>query len=92
VDAGRLLPDGLRQIGNRDFATFRDEHRALDGVFELADIAGPAIADEEVIHRRRQRLHVLLIPLTKLLQEVIAQQGDVFRPLAERRHTQRDRC
>src|SRR5262245_3029181 len=87
----RLLSDRLRQIGNRDFAALCDQHRALDGVFELADIAGPAIADEKVIHRRGQRLHVLLIPLTKLLQEVIAQQGDVLRPLAERRHTQGDR-
>src|SRR5262249_11167440 len=35
-------------VGGADRSTGRGERRARDGAFELADVAGPVIADEEI--------------------------------------------
>src|SRR4029079_13137892 len=52
--------------------------------------ARPSVTDEQVVHRRRERLHVLLIPLPELLEKMIAEKWNVLGPLAKRRHAQRD--
>jgi len=44
----RLFANRLRQIGHRDFAAFRDQHRALDRILELANVAWPAVANQQV--------------------------------------------
>ena len=81
----------LRQIVDGDLGALGDQHAALDDVLQLADVARPAVADQHVIRRRRDRLDVALVPLPVLLEEVLAEQRDVLGPLAQRRHAQRDR-
>src|ERR1041385_5980983 len=85
-----LFADRLRQIGRLNLSGLADQHGTLDGVFQLADVARPAVADEQVIRRRRDRLHVFLIALVELRQEVVAEQRNVLAALAQRRHAQRD--
>ena len=41
-----------RQVVQVDHLTVADEHRALDDVLQLADVARPVIADERVDRRR----------------------------------------
>ena len=43
-----------------------------------------------MVHGRRQRPDVALIPLAELFDEVIAQERNVLAPLPQRRHTERD--
>src|SRR4051812_42715034 len=61
-----LFTNRLRQIVWLDLPGLRDEHRALDRVFELAHVARPAVANQQVIGRRRDRSDRLLIPLVEL--------------------------
>src|SRR5712692_10057323 len=86
----RLLANGFRQIGDRDFASLRDQHGTLDRVFELADIPRPAVSNQQVVNRGRQRFHVLLIALPELVEEIVAEERDVLGPLPQGRHPQRD--
>src|SRR4051812_28408359 len=86
-----LLTNRFGQVGDGDLAPFGDQHGALDRVLELAHVAGPAVADQQVIHRRRQRLDVLLVALPELVEEIVAEQRDVLGALAQRRDAQRDR-
>ena len=76
----------LGQIADTDLGTFRDQYGSFDGVLEFSHIARPAVPDEEVVHARRQRLHILLVTVAELVEEVVAEQRNVFRALAERRH------
>ena len=88
---GALGPQRLRQVVDGDLAALGDQHAALDHVLQLADVARPPVPDEHVVRRRRDGLHVALVPLPVLLEKVLAQQRDVLGPLAQRRHAQRDR-
>ena len=66
------------------------EHRALDRVLELADVARPVIAREHVDGRRRDPLDVLPVLDRVLREEVVGQQHDVRLPLAKRRREDRE--
>ena len=79
------------QIRGCDLSCLAHQHRTLDRVLELADVARPPVANQQVIRGRRDRANRLLIALVELREEVIAEQRDVFGPLAQRRHAQRDR-
>src|SRR5688572_5657981 len=81
-----FLADSLRKIGGDDLTRLADEHRPLDGIFQLAHVAGPAVTDEQVVGRRRDRFDVLLVALVELLQKVRAQERNVFGALPQRRH------
>ena len=61
------------------------EHRPLDDVLQLADVAGPVVADERVDRRRRDALDLLAVIGRELLDEVVGEQQDVGLPLAQRR-------
>src|SRR5688572_1876439 len=86
-----FVPDRLGQIPRLDVAGLAHEHRALDGVLELAHVAGPAVADQQMVGRRRDRPHAAAVALVELGEEMVAEQRHVFRALAQRRHLQRDR-
>ena len=65
------------------------QHGALDGVLELADVAGPLIAHEE-LQRVRLEPDDLLLQLTReSTDEEVGQLGDVVLALAQRRHLHR---
>src|SRR5258708_7481968 len=82
---------GFREVIRRNLGPLGDEHAALDHVFELADVAGPPVADQDVVRRRRDRLDVALMTCLVLLEEVLAQERNVLGALAERGHAQGDR-
>ena len=77
-----FFADRLREIVWRNLAALAHENRALDGILQLANVARPAVADEQVIRRRRDGLHILLIALVELRQEVVAEKRNVLAPLA----------
>src|SRR5919201_775048 len=88
--AGGFLANRFRGIGDRDLGPPRHPNPPLDRVLELPHVAGPAVTNEQVVHRRRQRLHILLVPLPELVEEVVAQQRNVLGALAKRRYAQCD--
>ncbi len=87
---GRLLAEGLRQVGGHDFRALGDQDRAFDGVLQFAHVAGPPVPNQHVVRGRREPPHRLLVALAELLEEVLAQQRDVLGTHPERRHLQRD--
>ena len=62
------------------------QHRPLEDVFQLPDVAGPVIAHEHVDGGRRDALDDLTVLVRELLEEVIGEQQQVGFALAERRH------
>ena len=66
------------------------EHRALERVLELADVAGPVIRHQHVDGGRGNPLNHLTVLARKLLEEVIGQQQHVRLPVAQRRHEDRE--
>ena len=64
----------------------REHDRPLDDVFQLADVAGPAVA-QQLFHRPRREAFDLAAGLgDEAVQEILGQLGNVFGPLAERGH------
>jgi hypothetical protein len=86
-----VIPDRLGQVPRLDVAGLAHEHGALDGVLELAHVARPAVANQQVIGGRRDRPHAAPVALVELGQEVVAEQRHVLGALAQRRHLEGDR-
>ena len=62
----------------------RQDHRALDGVLELADVSRPAVPHDPIHGFACQALGQRTYVPPLRLEEVIHQEGDVFAPLAQR--------
>src|SRR5688572_14810098 len=86
-----LFPDLLRQVVRQDLAGLAHQDGALDRVFDFAHVARPAVPDQQMIGRRRNRADRLLVPRIELRQKVIAEERNILAPLPERRHAQGDR-
>src|SRR5262245_1523953 len=86
-----LGPQRLRQVVHLDFGVLRHEDAPLYHVFELPHVARPAVADQNVIRRRRNRLYIPLMTGLVFLEEVFAEQRNVFCALAQRGHAEGDR-
>ena len=89
--AGRCWISGP-EIGDVDLrAAVAERERALDDVFELADVAGPGVGHQPpqrvLRHRHMTRRHLLG---AELLEEVLHQQRNVVAPLAQRGQLHRD--
>src|SRR5712691_4693664 len=74
-----------RKMSNLDLATRGQHHRALDDVLELAQIAGPRIALEEVERFRGEAVHALVDLGLGLAKEMMGEHGNVLGPVAQRR-------
>src|SRR4029453_14199254 len=85
-----LFADGLGKIVWSDFSRLADEDSAFDGVFQLAHVARPPVANQQMVRSRRDSLDALLIPLIEFREEMIAKQWNVLAPFPERRHPERD--
>ena len=68
----------------------RHDHRALDDVAQLADVAGPGIRLQRGHVVPGDRLDALAERLRELLDEAPDQQRNVLGPLAQRRHADRE--
>ena len=75
-----------RDRRRRNDAVGRQHHRALDRVFELADVTRPFVGRELLMHALIDALDVLAGALLMLAHEVIGKHGDVFAPVPEGRH------
>ena len=64
----------LRQIGERDFPSPGNQHGPLDGMLELADIAGPAMCEEPAIAFRVDRLDVAPVLRAEPVKEALGQE------------------
>src|ERR1700735_1049263 len=61
----------------------REQHRALDEIFQLANIAGPGIACESFHGLSRHVGDGFVKAAAELLDEISDEQRNVFRALAE---------
>src|SRR5439155_16392 len=59
-------------------------HRALDGVLQLAHVAGPGVSGQHAQRLRRHAGGLAPLAVGQLVQEVADQDGDVLAPLAQR--------
>ena len=62
----------------------REDHRALDEVFQLADVSRPVIRRQRLHRLGRDRVDALVHAPRKLLREVTHERRDVFLAIAER--------
>ena len=63
----------------------REDHRALDGVLELAHVARPLVALEHLERLRREPADLLADLVGDAHGEAVREQRDVARPVAQRR-------
>src|SRR5579871_5759739 len=71
-----------------DLGSAREQHCAVDGVLELAHIAGPAIEHERATRLRRERTRREAVGGGIFLDEVLRELEYVGGPLAQRRNFQ----
>ena len=79
------------EIAALHLVALRHQHGALDGVVELADVAGPGVVEQQLHGRVVEAVEALAVALRVLRQEVTGQQRDVLAALAQRRHRDLDR-
>src|SRR2546423_15661804 len=79
------------KIARTNRAAFRQQHGALDHVIQLAYVAGPGMAQEQ-LHRVRRKSFTAGFPVTRsvALQKMRGKKRDVLATLAERRQTNLD--
>src|SRR6516225_2846159 len=79
----RIMQDVWRQILGSDSATFTERTGSLDGIFQLADVTRPTIANQ-AIHRPRVDFPFLCASLSGIfLQKVIHQKRNVLQTLPQ---------
>jgi len=78
---------GFFEFGHGDAELFagREEHGAFDEILQLADVAGPRVADERVHHVGGHVSDGFVLAAAEFLHEVAHQKGHVFGTLAQRR-------
>ncbi len=89
-----LATDGVadvqRHVARRQPVAAGQHDHLLDRVAQLADVARPGVGAEHVDRFGGEPLHRFPVPDAELLQEEIAQGGDVAVPLGQRRHVDVD--
>ena len=88
VGAPLRMPSGRSR--DADQVAFADDDGALDDVLELADVAGPRVAHQQPPRLGLEGLDLAIVLLGAADAEVLGEQRDVVRTLAQRRHRQRD--
>ena len=66
-----------REVLDAELLRVAEEHRALDDVLELADVAGPRVVAEHIERLRLDAADVLLQALVELREEVLDEERDV---------------
>ena len=77
--------DLVGKVFGADARAGGEDRRPLDGVRELADVPGPAVAEEEARRLGREAAHARAGPPGRVVEEGLREREDVLRPLAERR-------
>ena len=88
-------PPSLRgaqaEIGRLDQRALRHQHRALDRVIELADVAGPGVLEQHLHRAALEAGEPLAVALRVLAEEVLRQQRQILAAVAQRRQPDLDR-
>src|SRR5688572_23441010 len=79
-----------QQIRHLDLVGLGEDHGALDGVLELADVTGPAIRREILDRPLAEAPDLLVLLLREATQELLRQHAHVAVTLAQRRQIHRD--
>ena len=79
------VADLRRQVGQLDDGAGGENDAPLDGVAQLADVAGPGVAEQGISHRLGKPRDRLAVLPGEEPQQVLGQRQDVARPLAQRR-------
>src|SRR5579872_3702441 len=82
---------GFPEFSNRRLKRFaaRDDHRPLDEILQLADVAGPVPSRKPLHDRRRNSFNLLLHLPGKFLDKVTHQLWNVFLTFPQRRYPDR---
>src|SRR3989440_626145 len=85
-----LLASERGEVLGRDLRARVHDDAALDRLAKIAHVAGPRVAPEGLDRVRVEALGPLLVGDREPLVEVLDEERDVFRPLAQRRDFKRD--
>ena len=85
-----LASRAQRQIGRLDLAVLSHQHRALDHVIQLADVALPGMLQHQLQGRAVEPADAFAIALRVRCQKMRAQQRNVFAPFPQRRQMDLD--
>src|SRR5205809_3162564 len=83
----RQLVGQGREVDRRCLA---EHHRPLEGVLELADVAGPVVGEQRALRVFRERLRLLVALLGDAAQELLPQDLDIVAPVAQWREMNGD--
>ena len=86
--AGLVIAD--LQVVHADRAAVGEQHRSLEHVLELADVARPVVAHQHLQRFRVDAFDLLLQLAREPAHEELGQRRDVFLAVAQRRHVDRD--
>ena len=86
----RSAEDLRRKVVDGHCPFRRQQHRPLDDVLQLADVAGPAVRRHRVHRRPIEPVDVPIGRLGRFADEVVDQQRDVTGPLPQRRNDEVD--
>src|SRR2546423_15075768 len=85
LDPRRLVPiDPKPELAQPNHRPRCHQHAALDGVVELADVAGPWMIEQRLQRSRLEACDVLAIALRMLPQEMMRERRNVLAPAPER--------
>ena len=79
------------EVGRLDQRALRHQHRALDRVIELADVAGPAVLEQHLHRAALEPGEALPVALRVLAEEVLREQRQILAAIAQRRQPDLDR-
>jgi len=82
--------DRGREVGDVDEGAAAEKHGAFDGVLQFAHVPRPAMGLERRPGGRREALDPTAGLRRRPAQEVVGEERDVGRPVAQRRHLDRD--
>ena len=78
------------QVGRADLLVLDHDDEPLDDVHQLADVPRPWVVEEGLLGLRAHGLGLLAVFGRVEVQEMVDEERDVLRPLAERRDVHRD--
>jgi len=81
--------EGGRQVGRLDEGTGREEDGALDGVLQLAHVAGVVVGEQQLLGRGGET-PALAVLRVEAVEERVGEEEDVAAPVAQGRHRDLD--
>src|SRR5208337_3769064 len=86
----RLARHLNRKIGGADVIRLLENHRALDGVLQFADVSGPVVGQQQVASLLRDAPETLSKAEVVTLDEEVHERKNVLLPVPQRRNENGD--